>query len=423
MKTIVTCASIAAVGVVGLNAQGIVDPTPVKPFKLSAAVRGFYDSNYTTASNNPLPGQPEARDSWGVNVAPSIALELPKDLTTLRLSYDFDYRYYEDRVDNEADMTHQIKLSLDHRFSERYKIEVFDSFVIGQEPEVLNPDNSQSTYLRTQGDNMRNFGGFGLLMAFSEKWGSRLGYQNTFYDYEESGSGSRSALLDRMEHLATADVRYQLSPDKVGLLGYQYGYTDQSSSDPLAVGSSLAPSIRNRESHYAFVGLDQDLSAQLSYKIRAGGQFANYPNATDDMDDSLAVPYADAILQYRYAERNQFQFGVKYGLNQTDVALRNSLDLATTTDATALTVYGGVVHRLLPRLFATARAQWQLATFNDGGYDGYEDNYYGGDFNLTYELNRFLSIESGYNYDRVDSDIGYRTYTRHRGYLGIRGSF
>ena len=43
--------------------------------------------------------------------------------------------------------------------------------------------------------------------------------------------------------------------------------------------------------------------------------------------------------------------------------------------------------------------------------------------NLSYEINKFLSAEAGYNFDRLDSDLDQRSFTRNRVYVGIRGSY
>ena len=43
--------------------------------------------------------------------------------------------------------------------------------------------------------------------------------------------------------------------------------------------------------------------------------------------------------------------------------------------------------------------------------------------NVTYEINKFLAAEAGYNYDRLDSDVGFRSFTRNRVYVGLRASY
>jgi hypothetical protein len=51
------------------------------------------------------------------------------------------------------------------------------------------------------------------------------------------------------------------------------------------------------------------------------------------------------------------------------------------------------------------------------------ENFFLVGLNLTYEINRFLAAEAGYNYDRLDSDLGFRSFTRNRVYVGLRASY
>jgi len=45
------------------------------------------------------------------------------------------------------------------------------------------------------------------------------------------------------------------------------------------------------------------------------------------------------------------------------------------------------------------------------------------DVGLTYTLNSYVALEGGYLWDRLDSDIPYRAFSRNRGYLGVRATY
>ena len=79
--------------------------------------------------------------------------------TELGLRYTYGMYYYQDRQNlgqNPIDQTHQFDLWLDHAFTERWQTKVMDTFVIGQEPELIDPNTSVPT--RTEGNNIRNTG-------------------------------------------------------------------------------------------------------------------------------------------------------------------------------------------------------------------------------------------------------------------------
>jgi hypothetical protein len=43
--------------------------------------------------------------------------------------------------------------------------------------------------------------------------------------------------------------------------------------------------------------------------------------------------------------------------------------------------------------------------------------------NLSYEINRYLKAEAGYAFDRLDSDIAWRSYGRNRVYFGLSANY
>jgi opacity protein-like surface antigen len=416
MKSLITCAGLAAVGMVNLDAQPIGEPSLSKPWSVSAKLRGFYDSNYNTVPDSGTIYTKE--DSFGFSVAPSLGVNFFRDQTTLSLRYDFDLRWYESREDDELDMYHAGTLDLAHSFNERYRLELHDTFAYTDEPMV--GEGQAATFVRTKGNNLRNYAGIGLVGSFTEYWGFRVGYENTLYDYEERGPGSRSALLDRLEHKATVDLRRVLQPTTTALLGYSFGYTTYTADERLASGSTLMSDYRDYLSHFAFAGLNHEFNPQFDTQIRVGAQIADFKNAHDDH----VRPYADAALGYRYAEGSRIQVGVKSGFVSTDIALDQSYSGVTlATDST--TLYVGLSHRLTERLTAQARGQWQMLQYiGQGiGYNDEWDNYYAADASLIYQINPNLAVDVGYLYDKLDSDIAIRGYTRHRAYLGLRATY
>lgn len=421
MKRLITCASLAAVGIVSLQAQA-VDGSG-RPWSVSAKLRGFYDDNWATSPDS---GGPPRQSSWGINFAPGVGYVLFRDRTTLKANYDFDMRWYEARTDNDIDYTHRGELGLTHAFSERYRLDLNDSIVYSSEPGVIEPNGQAASFVRTDGNAWRNYGGAGFTAGLTESLGTRLGYSNTLYDYEEAGfPGSRSALLDRMEHLITADLRWTFQPTIVGMAGYQYGYWGYTSSDQLyatSPGQPPAPTgdARNQESHYGFLGADYTAQPGLTAQIRAGVNYARYPN-TDA--DSILAPFVDFAVSYEYMKGSRVALGVKHDLRPTDVAIVSQTNGSITTSQEATTVYGYVAHRITEKLMGTVRGSWQGGTYQGGQYDGYTDDFFTADVNLAYDLTHYLTAEAGYAYDILESNIPARPYDRNRFYFGVRATY
>lgn len=430
MKKLITCASVAAVGAAALQAQSVEGSAITKPWSVSAKLRGFYDDNYNTAPKSPLPGLAKKDSSWGFNVAPTVSLNVLRDITTISVEYTYDLRWYEAREDNEIDQTHKADLNIGHMFSDRFRVDLTDSFAYSDEPSVIAEKTAlYTTYYRTKNNNLRNYAGIAFTGTLTEQLGTRIGYSNGYYDYEEKGPGSRSALLDRLEHLISADLRYAFQTTTTGLVGYQFGINDYTSSDYLTnpawypAGTKLPKAdVRNQQSHYIFAGLDHKFTPEFGIMARLGAQIADYPDAWPGMEDNVTTPYADAAVNYTYAEGSKIQIGVKNELIATDVAMPylpgSALEPATSSQL-ATSVYGAIVHKITPKLRGLIRGAWQHGTFQGGYFDGDADDYFALDVNATYNFNEYVGAEIGYAYDTLCSDLKYRDFDRNRVYFGI----
>lgn len=410
MKKIITSASIAALSTVGIHAAlspGMSSKETSKWWTVSCSLRGFYDDNVATQPSGPL-----KEDSFGIQVSPSLNLTHFSDQTTASLGYRYDMRWYEDR-DSSADHNHAIDGRLNHAFSENYRLDLSDSFAIAQEPELLAPGGVQRT--RTKGDNYRNFATIRFNAELTRLFGIEVGYSNNLFDYDQSGPDSYSAYLDRMEHLPYLHLRYRVLPQTIAILGYQYGIVNQTSDDPITGMGN--PEVRDRRSHYMYVGVDQTFASQISGAIRLGAQYTEYPNADQalvQLDDANWSPYADASVKYVYRAGSYAQLGVRHMVSQSEYY---SLDEQDTT------VYGNVSHQITPKLTANLLGQYTHADFNGGLIDGLNEDYFVVGVNLAYQINQFLVAETGYNYDDLGSDIPSRDYNRNRVYIGITASY
>lgn len=433
MKKIITSASLAALSVVSLqaaNTTGLTATEQAKPWSVSLSLRGFYDDNYATINAHRSDGvRPD--DSFGVDVSPSFSLNFPMDQTLFSAGYTYGMKYYEGRgMDasghrNPIDQSHQAYAKLIHDFTEDYKLDVSDTFVVAQEAELLTQANQAgvplTNLMRANGNNIHNTGAINLNGQITRQLGFLAGYSNNLYEYDDP---AYQALLNRMEHMITLNLRWQLQPETVGILGYQFGLVDQTSKKPLPV-IGLPPEVRNSRSHYFYVGADHTFNPQFTGSVRVGMQYTEYPNAGEarasgvNFENSNLSPYADANITYNYLPGSTAQLGVKHTRVQTDM-------LALDQEAT--TMYAAINHKITAKLTASLIGQYQIGTLNElqtgsGPSNGYVENYFLLGANLGYQINQYLKAEAGYNFDRVDSDVQERSFSRNRIYLGLRASY
>ncbi len=418
----------AALGVASLApafAQGAQ-----KPWAIGASLRGFYDDNiYTYPGTAALP----RLDTFGFEASPSASYNLKRDQTTFGASYLYSMRYYIDRPRPRDDQSHQANLKLSHAFNERFSLDVKDSFVVAQEPSVLDPTVNTTLPARAEGNNVRNTGGVQLNANVFENFGVLLGYNNTIFDYEQEaqdvtnagnpiGLGSRSAVLDRMEHLFFLDGNYQVLPKTTATLGYQYGITDFTSGDPLFIlGPTLYNgAVRDSDSHFISLGVRQNVNRSLDLSAKAGVQLTSYKSPL--FDDGVG-PYAEASARWGYAQGSSLQAGVRHQRVPTDVrTLAGGLPAA---DAEATTVYLNINHAITAKISAIAMAQYQHSSYGEstpGAADAADDLIFAG-LTLTYQFNPHVAAEVGYTYDRLESDLPVRGFSRNRVFVGTRLSY
>lgn len=427
MKKFFASAGMMVLGAAVLQTADAADTS--KTWSVSASLRGFYDDNYTTAPKG------NEEDSLGVSISPSIGLNLPMDQTTFSFKYTFGANWYEDRETSDAvdtepwDYTHQFDAFFDHTFNERFSFDVTDSFVIAQEPELLDPTGATSNPYRVEGDNMRNYAKAHLTAKLTEKWSSVFGYANTYYNYENdepaneiafNGAASLSAINDRMEQLFLINLRWQMLQETVGVLGYNFGMTDYLSDEYIGTYITDVPAEdRNSRSHYLYAGVDHNFSRALSLSVRLGAQDADFYN--DPTSNTDITPYGDISLSYNYKAGSNLRVGVTHSRAHTDViAIDSTLtENALTSDQESTVLYGLLTHALTPRLTGTLSGQYQSGTFDGGLYDSDKEQYISVNAGLRYRFSRHFTGDAGYSFSTLDSDIPNRDYDRNRVYLGV----
>jgi len=415
MKRFIASAGLVAVGASGLHAAyapGLSPLETAKPWSISASVRGFYDDNFA-AVNKSFTGK---KESYGFELSPSASINIPLEQSYFGASYVYTMRYYEGRPNHNFDHTHEVTLKGDHRFSERYKIDFNDSFAYSQEPEIIQPAGvAEASFVRTDSSALRNRARMDFTAQITELLSLNPGYQNTWYHYLDSGEESRSARLDRFEHLLHLDARYMVQEHLIGLVGYQFGLFDYTGSDPIVAGGPKG-SIRNNKSHYVYVGADYTPSSQLNGFAKVGVQYTTY----DSLSGNEASPFFDLNSTYTYLPGSYVQLGVRHTRNATDEpGDANSI----VKDQESTLIYASVNHRITREITASLLGQYQYGVFSGGSLDSLSENFFLIGLNLEYRLNPNWALEAGYNFDRLDSDVAIRSFTRNRIYIGASATY
>lgn len=393
-----------------------------KPWSVAASLRGFYDSNINTTENNEV-------DSFGFEITPSVDFGLAGDQTSFNLGYQFSAKYYEEQPAFQSDhwdFSHIFDGALSHTFSPRVNMIVRDSFVIGQEPDMLRAGNDPlSTAQRVSGNNIINYGTIGFNVEATELLGFYAAYDNAYYHYAQDGQPypSTAGLLNRIENRITLDSQWKLRPQTIGIVGYEYGQYIYTGDEPLGpVPGSATSENKDARSHTFYGGVQHAFTPTFSGTLKVGAQYYDYYG--DPMGRSEWSPYAKFNLGYQYQTTTKFDVGASYSRSVADVSGNPGLSSFAQDTETALG-YGSVSHEIIPRLVGTARGIIQYATYNGGGpgVDGQSYLFFQLGLDLAYQFTPHLSAHIGYNYDDNDSDIAGQSYDRNRAYVGLTAFF
>jgi hypothetical protein len=432
MKRVVASAGVFAVGMVGVrgaNVAGLTTQEQSKWWVVSGSLRGFYDDNSLNAPDA------QAEPSTGFEIHPGISFNFPMERTLFRASYDLTLNYYLDRPSSKLDQSHIFDARLNHRFTERYDVNVENAFVYSDEPAVLAPGGGAVDTVQRRADSsgLRN----NALIDFSGKMtpviGTVVGYKNNLRNYNQTGTNSYSALFDSVENLFHVDVQWFHSETTVYFTGYQFGLFNYTSSDPIGQGFdpglpdsqhdpltptvTIYPDSKNNSSHYLYVGAKREFSKRLTGAARVGGQYTDYYNA----NDSSLSPYIDLKVNYIYLPGSSAQMGLTVQRAPADVGIGSDGEL--TLDSLATVFYASLDHRFTYHFNGAVYLSYQRNTYNGGIYDGDSTDYLTIDSRLDYKLRENLFLDLGYVWYLYTSTVPSADFKRNRVYFGIRATY
>ena len=444
MKKLFVSVGLIAAGTASLQAAYAPDwnSTSASMWSVSGTLRGFYDDNYDTAPN----GSSKV-GSFGLEVTPQVSLNVPLQQTELGVRFTYGLYYYqkrEDRGENPFDQTDQFDLWVDHAFTERWQVRVQDSFAVGQEPELIDPNTSLTR--RVNGNNISNTGTIALHTDWTRLFSTELGYQNTFYDYENSGAvvsylipgpppsfpysvdASLAGLLNRIEQSTWLNLQWMVRPETMLQVGGRFALANYTGDEPVATAYPFPTpanhiyysDARDNRSYIGYLGLQHAFLPNLSVNAQGGFQYSESYN--DSSSSPTLTPYAIVSAVYTYAPGSYAQIGFTEMQSATDVIMPDAEGRITQNQQSS-TVYASINHKLTAKLLGTVIGRWQHSIFNGGRYNSDTSDYYNLGVNLSYSFATHFSGEVGYNLDDVHSQVQGYSYTRNRVYLGVSAAY
>ncbi len=346
-------------------------PVEVHPF---ISLKEVYDDNiYLTPANK--------RNDFITTISPGIKLKLPVRKHKFELKYQADIIEYAD-YSRESVVHHTFSGLADLKLTRGFSLKFDETF-----KKTSDPADSERTARR---DRIRNEAIIGLgykknRLAFDLK------YTNLRDDYEASNQ------LDKYEHISTITGYYRILPKTDLLLEYDYGvitYDESVRSDA--------------DYHQIRSGLKGDLTGKLAALIKVGYQRRGYQDSSKKGFEGTAVI---ATLTEKFTARTQAILSAERSVNESGYSVNNYYEL----NKIGLKLEQKLGHKLS----LSVKGSYQLNRYPEetteaGRTAKREDEFWGGDIGLKYQIQEWLSAGMGYEYKERNSNLGTFDYENNK---------
>ena len=356
-----------------------------KPFQINNRLRVEWDDNIYQAAEDLTSG-------FKVIEEVDLLVNLNLEKTYVSLRYRPQFTWWENREPDKTDFNNDLDFVFNHDFTPRLSLSVTDTLRRGELPELEDGDlfvrEDDSFYWNSvvgtisylfRPNTRADVAGRYILLRYDDSDTA----ENENYNIYVGGLTLRQILTAKSTLLG--DFRYE---------GVEYDGLD-----------------RGSKTLYVGAGAEQTFNQNLIGNLRGGWQRKQF---NDDALGTENSPYGDVSLTLLPSTATRITGGASYSLYQANVF--------PYADQKQLQLYLSFAYDI------TAKISWYLSGgFTRGQYDqeyaldaepGIEDgaeNVYQASTRLTYKINRWNSLEAGYQFVDFDSELSQRvSYKRNR---------
>jgi hypothetical protein len=384
----VTNSSSAASAVqTGPSGAGVFSPTPVKIY---ATISSGYDDNV-----NPLQNNNQGSAFTSGNIILDYTFGDPRLQLILNGGAGGTY-YYEHLSGQSYDIDLKGSLGITYKLSPRLTLgsSLLVEYLTEPSFDALGGLNSRNgNYLYTTD---RIFVGYAWLQRFATK----TSYTFEAYNYANSSVGVFS---NRVSNTFGNEFDFQLVPTSSLVAEYRYNIV------------SYENASLNSTTHFALGGIDHAFNPRLTASFRGGAEFRSY-----DQDGDRSAPYFEGSVTYALGKRTSVTWNNHYGLEEPDLpgsqsrttfrsGLQTKFNLTSRISSSIDLFYVHDVYSALPS------GTIMGAAFTENSFDG--------NLSLGYAITPLLSVQAGYHYTDISSDVVSREYSRNRAFAGVSLSF
>jgi hypothetical protein len=379
-----------------------------KFYTLSVSLREVYDDNVNTTNTN-------KQASLESIISPSVLVDFPTPDGDFSGRYTFGLTYYatppnssngngssptnSTTSNGSLEMSHDLVLQFTHNFSSRFQLSMAEELRYQIEPNIL-----QSVGTNYQdGAYLTNVLNGNLYAQWTPKVSTVISYGNTVVRYDDSTVGDQQ---NSVENTGSFTASYALLPKFSASLGTQIDDITYQSGD------------RGYTSYTLFTGGSWQALPSLSITGRGGISLTDTVGASS----TEVSPYAALSVSWTLGARSSLTFDYAHEVTpSSEVGANGQLSDRLSTGFSYQITTRLSTH--LDAIFTDSTVSGGLAVQSGGLPSDYSENTYEADLGLVYSYNSNFSLDGGFTFTGVQSDIDNNNYTRDEVYVGVRGTY
>ncbi len=391
-----------------------------RPLVFSGKTRWEYDDNIYYEEDDVI-------SSWKFLLEPKVDYHLLAETTYLGLFYQLSYRWTEERIEDQEDLSHDVGVTLNHMFTNTFELrlrELYrkreDQIAVAEQIEIIEVGGLVEDVPRRrdidESYERNDFSASGVLSA-SERLNLIGSFTHMWIDYEDDAI---SINRDRTEYTAGARAEFVWRAQTNLSLGARYQDVDYD-QDIRKVDS---------ETYTYYAGINHRFSMALTGSLNAGWQDRTYDPYTIEVQDGEDIyveerdqtsPYVDLSVSAPLSETFISSLGYRYNISETD----ESLFLSQKTQV----FYLSMTNKFTPRFSVRFNGIMQFGDFDidvarvPGAREDMSEDTIQFAFVFRYRIKENWFAETGWRYIDVDSDFPINSYERNRTFVGLNAVF
>ncbi len=378
--------------------EGVSDQQ--RHFAYGVTLRESYDSNVTTAEEDEIA-------SFVTSAGPDLHFAWSSPTTDVAVHYTYWATYYSHRPGgSDIDQAHEFTFDLSHEFTPRFRVNLYDQFRPGFEPELENGNRQRL------GNYIDNKVGVSTAYAVGGRWEVPVSFNHHFLKYEDS---ELSEISSYQRYQFTGGLHYNFRPQTRFGMDFSHAQIIYEGMDRDAQYETMSFYV-----NHAFtprLSANAHLGMEAGFYDAVGGTYIN-PNINVSVNYSVGPR---TVLTGSFAGRTQPTERPEYESQYTYSLMVAAAHQFTSRLTTGLNV-----------MWIPARYENALATPDSSFGAGFAHEQVRGDrrddtvamgANISYQFNMHWRAEVGATYTTVTSEFGGYSYDRAVGYIQTRVGF